>query len=75
MAREDGGVFKITGARRIGQTTKAIRIEADVFDEGSGWIPVSQVHDDSEVFANDDGSKGTLVVTAWFAKQRGWLEE
>jgi len=33
------------------------------------WIPQSQVHDDSEVYAK--GHKGKLVVTQWFAEQEG----
>lgn len=34
------------------------------------WIPISCLHDDSEVFAK--GDEGKLVVKAWFAKQKGW---
>lgn len=29
------------------------------------WIPKSQLHEESEV--NDEGDKGTLVVTEWIA--------
>lgn len=29
------------------------------------WIPKSQIHDDSEVWA--DGDKGTLVIPEWLA--------
>lgn len=34
------------------------------------WIPKSQVHDDSEVFATD--GEGKLIVSAWFASKEGW---
>jgi hypothetical protein len=35
------------------------------------WVPQSQVHEDSEVF--EDGNEGTLIVTAWLAKTKGWV--
>jgi hypothetical protein len=37
------------------------------------WIPQSQVHEDSEVW--HQGDEGTLVLTAWIAKQKGLTEE
>lgn len=33
------------------------------------WVPQSQIHEDSEVWKR--GDKGTLVVTQWWAEQRG----
>lgn len=33
------------------------------------WVPQSQVHDDSEVYAK--GHKGQLVIMSWFAEQEG----
>jgi hypothetical protein len=41
---------------------------ADIFDEPE-WFPKSQIHDDSEVWR--EGQEGELVVTEWFAEQRG----
>lgn len=35
------------------------------------WIPLSQVHDDSEVFDDAKNAMGKLVVTEWIAKQKG----
>ena len=35
----------------------------------SGWIPQSQVHDDSEVWREND--RGELVLTRWIAEQKG----
>ena len=32
------------------------------------WIPKSQIHDDSEVYA--DGTSGTLIISAWIAEKR-----
>jgi hypothetical protein len=35
------------------------------------WIPKSQVDDASEVLDDDDNDRGTLVVTAWIATEKG----
>ncbi|TAL42361.1 MAG: hypothetical protein EPN91_08255 [Salinibacterium sp.] len=36
--------------------------------EGSDtWVPVSQIHEDSEVF--ESGHEGTLIVSLWWATQ------
>jgi len=34
------------------------------------WIPQSQVHEDSEVYAL--GDEGDIIVSEWFARERGW---
>ena len=34
------------------------------------WMPKSQITDDSEVFDDDEHSKGTLIVTRWIAEQK-----
>ena len=52
-------------------TSKAICVEAPVFDEPT-WIPASVVHDDSEIWK--DGQEGDLVVKTWFADKQGWLD-
>lgn len=36
------------------------------------WIPLSQVHDDSEVYRED--TEGDLVVKEWFAEKITWDE-
>jgi hypothetical protein len=33
------------------------------------WIPLSQVHEDSEV--SSQGDEGTLLITRWFAEKAG----
>ncbi len=33
------------------------------------WLPVSQIHEDSEVF--DVGHSGTLVCSRWILEQKG----
>ena len=42
----------------------------EIEDGSSRWIPVSQVHEDSEVWLK--GHEGNLVVTRWFAGQIGF---
>lgn len=38
-----------------------------------GWIPYSQIHDDSEVWLESEvGEVGELVVPLWIAEDRGW---
>jgi hypothetical protein len=34
------------------------------------WVPLSQIHGNSEIY--EKGHSGKLVVTAWWAKQKGW---
>lgn len=44
---------------------------------GEHWIPHSQVHDDSELYYDEDeadmntSAPATLVVTDWIARQKG----
>lgn len=58
-------------ARCLRATDKAILITFDDFPDDEIWIPKSQIHDDSEVFA--EGHKGELVVMSWYAEKQGWL--
>ncbi len=74
MRRTDDVGFKIETAKCLGQTDKAIKVEAPAFDAPT-WIPKSQVHDDSEVYDGDDGGEGTLIVTTWWAKKQGWVDD
>ena len=61
--------YTIEGAECIAETDNAIRVSAP--EIGTAWIPKNQVHYDSEVFKL--GGKGELVVSQWFAEQRGWV--
>lgn len=37
------------------------------------WVPLSQIHDDSEVYhAGQVGETGQLVIPRWLAKAKGW---
>lgn len=59
----------IENARAVGSTDKGLWISADDFDENE-FIPQSQIDDDSEVYK--EGHEGTLIVSDWFARKRGW---
>lgn len=63
--------FKIEKAKCIQERPKAILVEAPIWPQAM-WIPQSQVHDNSEVWK--EGDTGRLVVSLWFAEQRGWTE-
>lgn len=64
---DDNEPVEIENAKCIRQTSAAILC---VIGGREVWIPQSQVHDDSEVFQKNQ--EGTLVVTAWFARQEGF---
>lgn len=69
---ESDDSFEIADAMVKAETEKAILVTAPFLDEET-WVPQSQVADESEVWKR--GDMGTLVVTAWFARQRGWVED
>lgn len=51
------------------ESDKAILVEIDGVKH---WVPKSQIHDDSEVYSKASGG-GTLIVTGWWAEQKGLL--
>ena len=59
-------------AECTGETDKSIWVVIDDLDtEEAVSVPKSQIHDDSEVWKRDQ--TGELVVTAWLARERGWV--
>ena len=63
---------KIEDSRVVRATRSAILVVAPDL-EGEVWIPQSQVHDDSDVYDDEDNAgPGDLVVSGWLADQRGW---
>jgi hypothetical protein len=64
---------KINGVRCLRDSEKAIYVVIPAIPgrraDWRGWIPQSQVHDDSEVWR--EGDHGQLVVTRWIAEQKG----
>ncbi len=55
----------------IKETSLAILVADAMGSEA--WIPLSQVHDDSEVYSED--TVGDLIMSEWFAKKIGWVEK
>ena len=52
----------------IQENPKSLRLEDE--DGKKFWVPKSVIHDDSEVWKEDDSGK--LVVKTWFAEKEGW---
>ena len=52
----------------IKETGKAVLVESQNLDEPL-WVPMSVIHDDSEVY--EEGDKGTLTVKGWWAEKEG----
>ena len=63
---EDQDTVSFEDVKAKAETDKAIlcRINGE-----KHWIPKSQIDDDSEVWRK--GDVGTLIVSEWFAEQRG----
>ena len=46
----------------------AILVQIPGFEEPV-WIPYSQIHDDSEIYAK--GDTGSLIISRWIAEEKG----
>ena len=75
MASENTLIVEVTEVLK--DTGKALLVRVDesdpvneTTDDGTGWVPQSQIHEDSEVYQM--GDSGSLVVTRWIAEQKGW---
>lgn len=64
--RVTAGAVAIDDVACISESAKAIQV---LIDGERKWIPKSVIHDDSEVYRNDDF--GTLVLKEWFAEKEG----
>lgn len=60
-------------ARAKRWTAKAVLVILEDRDDEEKWIPISQIHDDSELY-DTDNSVGRLVVNKWFADMNGLTE-
>lgn len=57
----------------LSETDKAILVN---LDGDSVWVPKSQIDEDSEIYGggnNHRGEEGKLVVSAWWARQAGYV--
>lgn len=51
------------------KTEKAVLVELQS-GEGQHWIPLSQVHEDSEIYDSaEPGDQGEMVITQWMAEK------
>lgn len=47
-------------------------LEVELFDLGeSRWIPISVIHDDSEVYDTNSHAEGEVIVQSWWAAKEG----
>jgi hypothetical protein len=53
---------------RESDSGKALQMTSE--EHGTFWVPKSVIDDDSEVY--DVGHTGALVVSDWFAEEKGW---
>jgi hypothetical protein len=58
-------------ALRMAASGKALLVELETGDEV--WIPISCLHDDSEVYDADDCGEGEVIVKEWWAEKNGLL--
>lgn len=72
-----GETAKYDGCTAIRETGKALHVTIPELYGGDPinavWVPKSQIHDDSEVYDAEEHANGMLVVSEWFATQKGWL--
>jgi len=61
--------YEVENAKAVGATDKGIWVQADDFDSDE-FIPQDQIDDNSEVYKK--GTEGTLIVSDWLARKRGW---
>lgn len=62
---------KVDNCKVVAVGRHAILVENDEWDEPL-WIPDTQIDDDSELYMQSKkGDEGTLVISAWIAKQKG----
>lgn len=66
--RRDDEVEAFEDVTVLAETEKAILC---VIDDEEHWIPISQIHDDSEVYRM--GTEGVLIITRWLAKKKGLI--
>jgi len=64
-------VIVLQETRRGEPNEGAILISAPVFGVEKVWIAKNQITEDSEVY--EMGTEGTLSITEWLAKKKGWL--
>lgn len=63
--------YYLYDVRVNGSTDKGLWVRIpDVDPDKDQFIPSSQIDDDSPVYK--EGDEGDLIISGWFADQRGW---
>lgn len=64
--------FTVGAGRVVAGSDKALKIQFDDDARPPLWVPVSVIHDDSEIYERaGDGAEGTLIVKRWWAEKEG----
>jgi hypothetical protein len=66
--RDDEDTVEFDDVAAVGETDKAL---CCLIESETHWVPKSQIHDNSEIYKK--GHEGRLVVSRWFAEQKGWV--
>ncbi len=67
---EDEGVSLGNCTTRL-VTARAVLVLTPDF--GEQWIPLSNLHDDSDIYGmSRKGDAGDVVIKSWFAEKKGW---
>jgi len=73
--------FEIPNVEVRGRTAKGLWVGGEWFEDEHDiykdvFIPDSQIDDDSEIYMeSSEGDEGTLTISDFLAKRRGWSEE
>lgn len=62
--------YEIHNCEIVKETGRAVLVESKNLDEPT-WVPMSVIHDDSEVW--EEGDIGVLTVKSWWAEKEGLL--
>jgi hypothetical protein len=60
----------LKGVKVLKETEKALLVESKETGE-EHWMPKSQIHDDSDVFQDED--EGDMIVSKWLANEKNLL--
>lgn len=69
MTENNGHHCGYAAAKRATNKALLVELRDGLRADEEVWIPLSQIHDDSEVWGA--GDEGELVVTSWFAEKEG----
>lgn len=69
MPRPGDEPFEIEGCEVLKVLDSSILVKCSEWDKPQ-FVPTSQLHEDNDL--NDEGDRGTLIVTMWLAEERGW---